>query len=404
MKLLRHGVAALALIFVPGAPIPVMDTDGKVPDLKIEVVGFKDPSNQRDVVIRVTNVSQSWSTETRATVVTVEPGPANKVDLRVPDLDPNWAPKPQGETDFKFEFTYTLTGPCDGHTIKATLTTGKDWEGDPEKNVANNTVQKQLCSAKAQVTSTPTATPTATATPDQSQFANPNTNIASIRPGRLPAALAVEGANAQATAAALAATPEAMRPGEHTLELAPSALKGLELQKFEGLFAPFGSDSIDGTRVGWFQHESDSLFSNSSVVQVAQVAVNFDLGTLDEIANKTIKDAVLTYTETPAAWQSASGDFEAKGGCVEILGRATAVWDGQNLKTLFPNELILGPRAGGGTEWAVKDYVAGWANNTRPRLGFVLRGGNEDPHGDDNTSCMSTISDIKLTIRYEVPR
>ena len=44
-----------------------------------------------------------------------------------------------------------------------------------------------------------------------------------------------------------------------------------------------------------------------------------------------------------------------------------------------------------------------WLKNEKPRLGFVLRGDNEDPHGDDSTSCMSRISAVTLTITYTVP-
>jgi hypothetical protein len=414
MKLFRRSAAALALMFVPIAPGPVMDTDGKVPDLKIEIVGFKDQNNQRDVVIRVTNVSQSWSTETQATVVTVGPGAANKLELRVPDLDPNWAPKPQGETDYKFEFTYTLAEPCNGHTIKATLSTGKDWEGDPEKNLANNTAQKQLCSEQAQATPTPTATskpaptstptprPTPTATMDPVQLAPTNASTIRSGPIRRPAE-ATQGAILLATEAALAATPVYARPGEHTLEFGPSALSTRVQDKVSAI--PDADLHAPGRAlVGWLQVELDSFVFNDYDVVVAQTAVDFDLNTLDQLPKKTIKSAVLTYTETPVAWRNAYLDFEDKGGCVEVLGRATEAWAGLlGADTLFPNEQIL-RHTPGVTEWTVTESVEFWLNNTKPRLGFVLRGGNEDPQGEDNTSCLSSINDIKLTIRYEVPK
>jgi hypothetical protein len=235
----------------------------------------------------------------------------------------------------------------------------------------------------------------------QVQLRDPNTTIRSgIGTGRPAGVLAIEGANAQAT---IEAMPEPLRPGEHTLVLAPSAIKTVSVVTDGGLGTGFVPDFSALPYVGWYQKETGVIF-DAYMVEVAQTAINFDLADLDAVPNKTIKDAVLTYYESPASWTNGDGDQEEKTGCVEMIGRATAVWDRQDLDGLIPNELILGPRQGGGTEWAVKDYVAGWARNTRPRLGFVLRGGNEDPHGDDNASCMSHINDIKLTIRYEVPK
>jgi hypothetical protein len=45
----------------------------------------------------------------------------------------------------------------------------------------------------------------------------------------------------------------------------------------------------------------------------------------------------------------------------------------------------------------------GWAKNVLPRYGFFLRGGNDDSQAYDKTSCMSTVSDLKVTVTYSVP-
>jgi hypothetical protein len=96
------------------------------------------------------------------------------------------------------------------------------------------------------------------------------------------------------------------------------------------------------------------------------------------------------------------GGFQEKGGCVEVLGRATEAWEGRDLGTLFPNERVQG-QTPGVREWTVTDEVDLWLKNLGPRHGFVLRGGNDNPQGDDNTSCMSEISGVALKLTYEVP-
>jgi hypothetical protein len=397
MQGLQRGFAALALVALPGGVLPVRDTDGKVPDLEITVVGIKDPGKPREVTIRVTNVGPAWADHTTATVQAEPTSAGGKREEDVLDLSPIGQEEEQ-DTPSRYEFVYTLAAPCGGQEVKlrVSLSAGKDWEGDAEKNLANNAIPRPgqdgvVCPGPANT---------------QGNVVPSQTDSGVLKPaGSTPSKRAIfEGAMESQK-------PEHQRSGLHgaggpwpPLALGPSAASIAVKQTRSGPCAPFGA-TPDRLLVGWYQSEDTCWiplpFSNADA-QVAQTAVNFDLRQLDEVPTKTIKSAVLTFKETPSQWTSGGGGFEEKGGCVQVLGRATAPWEGRNLGTLFPNEKVQG-HTPGVTEWFVTDEVRQWVENLRPRHGFVLRGGNENPRGDDNTSCMSEIGEITLTLSYEVP-
>jgi hypothetical protein len=71
---MRAAAALLALLVATvGLPGRARSEDYR-PDLQIEIAG-PSPSNPRQVVVRVTNVSDWWSEKTRATVEPVVPTP-----------------------------------------------------------------------------------------------------------------------------------------------------------------------------------------------------------------------------------------------------------------------------------------------------------------------------------------
>jgi hypothetical protein len=385
----RRGAAALALMLLAGGQVhgPALAQDER-PDLQIEVVGLK-PGSQREVLVRVTNISTWWSQPAVATVEMVAPAAGNKVTTDVPDLNT----KAEAPLPHQFEFTYALAADCKpGFKVKASLSAGANYEGVKETALGNNVHEREVCPASARPPDPGLGVPI-----------DPNAPIKDVlKPG--------------GPGNVVALIPEHKRPGLHgdggpwpALVLEPSAARTAIRRTQSGPCAQF-VPARDDLFVGWYQSEDTCWIPlpfipvpfDDGDVQVAQTAVNFDLSKLDEVPNKKIRSAVLTFKETPSQWTSGGGGFEQKGGCVEVLGRATAPWEGRELNTLFPNEKVQG-HTPGAREWYVTMEFDLWAQNLRPRHGFVLRGGNENPQGEDNTSCMSQISEIALKVTYEVP-
>jgi hypothetical protein len=218
-QVLGMAVLCAGALSAPALPARAQSLDRT--DLKIEIVGFPHSSKPRELHLRVSNVSKWWSADTRATVATVPSAPGDPLTLRIPDLDPKQ--QPQGLTPNSFEFTYTLATDCNGQMVRASVSPGVDWKGDPETNVDNNVVQAQVCPMQV------SATPTAQSSPALGDPVDPNTKVLTSRPD--PGAAAVLGVGAPVTTntrvtnqgdAGAAAIPEAIRPGPHTLSLDPS--------------------------------------------------------------------------------------------------------------------------------------------------------------------------------------
>lgn len=128
---------ALALAVLPGAG---RADPGEEPDLQVEIVGLK-PGSQREVVVRVTNVSEWWSDATQLTVETTSPAAGQKRTLAVPELNTiAEAPLPN-----QAELTYTLASDCDGHVVKATLSAGANYLGEKEIYLDDNVAQREVC-------------------------------------------------------------------------------------------------------------------------------------------------------------------------------------------------------------------------------------------------------------------
>jgi len=129
-------------------PPPSRADEDERPDLQIEVVGLQ-PGSRRDVLVRVTNISEWWSDRTVATVTTTSPARAQEPPpYQIMDLNTREeAPLPH-----VFEFTYTLTEDCNGHVVKASLSAGANYEGVKETGdlLANNEdVNDKLCAGVA---------------------------------------------------------------------------------------------------------------------------------------------------------------------------------------------------------------------------------------------------------------
>jgi len=135
------------------------------------------------------------------------------------------------------------------------------------------------------------------------------------------------------------------------------------------------------------------------------MAVRFDLGQLDEVPRKAVSKALLTFDERSEYWTNALGtDRRDVAGCVAVLGFATTDWLGRT-QGLFPNDYYTDVIPGASREWDVtgrlRDQVR-FPQDQSLRFGYVLRGALEELEGEDSTSCLSLISNVRLTITYDV--
>lgn len=229
--------------------------------------------------------------------------------------------------------------------------------------------------------------------------------------------------------------PEYMRPGQHTLSLDVVQTLSRSTDKLYkdvpviGVFigrnvtcVPIGEfpGHLSGT-VGWGQSEwGDS----PCMAAVLQLAVNFETTKLDQIPVKVIDRAILTYDEAAApicplvfggpnaCWQSGQGTPEDKpNGCAVV--RVPNV----NWMQTEPSPGLI-PYAGtspavsriSAREWDVTEPVR-WQNGSAaplgaiPTYGFLLSGGPslDQLTAEDNSICISALSNIKLHITYTVP-
>jgi hypothetical protein len=234
--------------------------------------------------------------------------------------------------------------------------------------------------------------------------------------------------------------PEWRLPGPHTVELAVAASLPRRTDKYyTDTCNPGGpSPSYDPSaiEVGWVQVEIDG---DPCYAAVMQVALAFDRAPLDRIQDKTINRAVLAYDEVPSTgcetspgpdptcWRSGGSSPEDNpGGCGVV--RVPSV-DWPNVAPppgLIP--YLTGPRpavARLGTrkveapppnlvsEWDVTEPFT-WEYDPSK---YVPLGGAEVGHGlllsggpsmdqleaEDNTSCASLLSNIRLAVTYTVP-
>jgi hypothetical protein len=228
--------------------------------------------------------------------------------------------------------------------------------------------------------------------------------------------------------------PEYMRPGQHTLSLdiAQSLPRGVS--KTYGGGGPIpglggGCASIKENfpgvlngSVGWGQSELGD--SSPCGAQVFQLAVTFDMTKLDKIPERVIDRAVLTYDETPAphcplvfgmnisCWQNGQGVSENKPNGCAVVRVPTVNWTETS-----PSPGLI-PYAGASPavsrvsarEWDVTEPVrwqkgSGAPLGASPTYGFLLSGepSIDQLTAEDNTVCISALSNIKLHVTYTVP-
>ncbi len=399
----RLAAAVLALVLLAGGPAPAPAlAQNERPDLAIELVGLS-PNNPREVRLRVRNVGQWWADATSATVETTAPTAGNKETTKVPDLDPKQ--QPQGPTPDVFEFTYKLAADCDGHAVKASLAAAKTFNGNTEANLANNTVgPTKLCAAKSQPAPKP-------GTQSGPVVVKPVGEVAVAKPEGILISPAGDVAQANPPPREsqtrigneIVVIPEHLRPGLHgdggewpPLVFEPSAALWKLIEHKSGVL---GWPLPDGPAVGWSQFEGGLPPLGGDVVQVAQTAVAFDLSKLDEVPRKDIIRATLTFDEVAARWTDGEGRLRFVRGCVSVLGVATVDWANQRIEGLFPNRTVASVTPQATSAW---DVTAQVRDRAAP-FGYVLRGSlEENLEADDDSSCMSTLSNIRLTVVYRV--
>jgi len=376
--------ALLALSTVVAAlPTPALadDTD---PDLKIEFAGIgQDAKTLRFVV---TNVGKEKAPATKATLETLSPGPANEKTFQIPALDKRGG---------KHELTYTLAAPCDGHRVRGIVELKKD------ENPGNNDVEATVCEAKPKTENKPQGQPKPDNKPSGGSIgtsleeARTTGALERVQSGGVTSTL--EEARKSGNLERLDPTPAHLRPGTHTLVLRPTASRTIAQTKGGG-----AAPATAGT-VGWYQYEG---FTTDSVA-VTQQAVNFDLGDFDKIERKFVSKAVLSFDESPHTWRNGDGSDRFVDGCVAQLGLASVEWASRDLNARVPATLYEDVTPSAKTEWDVTHHVRDQLRSpedTGLRHGYTLDGSLmlDQLDADDHSSCMSDVSNIRLTVTYTV--
>jgi hypothetical protein len=237
----------------------------------------------------------------------------------------------------------------------------------------------------------------------------------------------------------LSGTTDALSPGQHTVVLkversrAQKSIKAYDCHLND-------QETMSGFPVGWDQFELDG--GAPCGAEMAEVAVHFDEGPLNQVPVKVIDRAILTYDEAPAAgcffilwptggglyhgiiprstpggstcWKSGSGAPEPKpNGCVAVLGFPTVDWINTNPSGPLPHTTYAQVRRTTPREWDVSApyfwqyaHTAPLGGSPPPRFGFLLRGSITsfaNLTGEDRTSCGSVLSNLQLRVTYTVP-
>ncbi len=233
--------------------------------------------------------------------------------------------------------------------------------------------------------------------------------------------------------------PEELRPGQHTVVLNVDRSRAQKSQKAYDCYLEGGAQ-ISGFPVGWDQYEIDG--GAPCGAEMAEVAVRFDENPLNQVPEKLIDRAVLTYDEAPAdgcftvftgltgayfgilpsstpgagskCWKSGSGDAEPKpNGCVGAVGFPTVDWINTSPSGPLPHTTYAQVQRTSPREWDVSapylwqyTHTAPLGGTPPPRFGFLLRGSITsfaDLTGEDRTSCGSSLSNLQLHVTYTVP-
>jgi hypothetical protein len=383
MRFLKRGGLALAAFLLVGTQTtgPVA-ADGELTELQIELVGLPLSASQRDVQVRVTNISKWWAQPTTARMETLKPSAGNVVDdIAIPNLDPGQS----------YDFNYKLDAACNGHEVKAAVSPAQNYAGVPG---LGHTTQRAVCPTSGIDRNSALTNPA----PDLAPPIDRNSALTEPAPDLAPYAL-----------------PEHLRPGTHAtngryppLIFTPAAVNSLTRDHRGGCPWVFQLDTAGLVVVGWMQRSG-----TCPTYRVAQTAVSFDLSRLFEADRPFITKALLTFDETPTVWKHGDGaawpvGTDGRNGCVSVVGTATVDWTSPSFQpgeSLFPNQFAWNDAAGS-REWDVASHVRSqlaYRNDPELGNGYVLQGGLSDVQGHDDDSCLSEISNLQLTISYVVP-
>lgn len=353
--------AALALVggLAPAASLAAPPG----PNLGITYDGFNPSSADRVIRFKITNVGTETTDAAMAHIQQDRGSPTSNVD------EPNIPSLPPGASYEVYYLLYKMDGTvgCDGAIVEATVYLANDVDQ------SNNSVgPMKVCSD-------------------------------------LPPPVVVGPAPQSAPV-----IPEEQRPGTHTLVFDASNVDwryhvettgdGCELD-------PLRIDNLPSQAVGWGEADCGFFFltGHDSHADVTQTAAQFGLGRLDQIPNRLIARAWLTFTDEKYFWTDGDGNdigLNQRSGCVTTLGIATTDWLNNPQEGLFPNDTYQDQAPLNTTEFDVTSPVQlmiASPGDPSLRYGFVLRGAIEQLNGDDNSACMSIVNKIQLHITYVVP-
>jgi hypothetical protein len=262
-----------------------------------------------------------------------------------------------------FAFSYTLAAPCAGHQVRAAVTLASD------PAPANNEVLAVACG--------PIPDPNA---PAGVNAADPR--LSANQPGVVdctahPLLCASNGHPAGVAVNQPGFDPCASNPtgcpGVHSLDLPAGAMYSAVEERDSCGNTPLGSAV---NQVGWIQN-------GDCRVEVGQLAVDFDLGALDQIPTKLVSEASLTFDEqervsadgTASYWRDTDGSHRNVDGCVSVVGVATEDWLAAGPgKGSVQNDTYLDFTPANVHGFLVTVPFAQQLGDQAPRWGFVLRG------------------------------
>jgi hypothetical protein len=139
------------------------------------------------------------------------------------------------------------------------------------------------------------------------------------------------------------ATPDYLQPGDHEMSFTPTVETERQRYNDYGVLGCLSGTAADAgwSKVGWAQGLGETFCATA----VSQTAARFDIGSLLQGGPKLVTSA---------------------------------------------------------TQFDVTVPVEDWFGTDSPRYGFVLKGSLEDLNNDDQSSCMSEVQNIRLTIDYTV--
>src|SRR5581483_8404734 len=322
---------------------------------------------------KITNVGTAKSSPTTATIQTLSPPPPNPQSVTVPALS----------TGKSFVFDYSLAADCDTQQVQVVVPQATD------ANPADNTLRVAPCVPP----SGPLGGPPPPAR-NQGVVGSLPCDVVSADPLTCTPARnsSVVGSLPCDTVSAAPLT----CPGTHEVDLQPKdTYTQLE-----------GASDCDATPpehhqtgvylVGWYQDE------DVCYVEVAETAVRFDMGVLDQIPSRLIAEAKVVFDETQLAWWDTDGSPRGVDGCVSAIGIATVDWTGPGpLGDLIQNDTYQDYTPANVHEFVVTVPFAQQLANQAPRWGFVLRGAIEPLNqleGHGRSSCESIVSNIRMHV------